>query len=119
MACTIITDCRYSSSPESKFDQDIRNISEKGMERFLEEIEKAELSDTFWSVGLIQNLITPVANAPSFNVYLAAQCKYNVRGFLSKDITIRNLIEQRGDKHHIFPKDFLKKKGLTRSKYNQ
>ena len=110
---------RYSGSPESKFDHDIRSISEKGMESFLGEIERAELSDTFWNVGLIQNLTTPVSNTPSFNVYLAAQCKYNARGFLSKDITIRNLIEHRGDKHHIFPKDFLKMKGLTRSKYNQ
>ena len=109
---------RYSSSPESKFDHDIRSISEKGIEKFLEEIEKAELSDTFWNVGLIQKLITPVVNT-SFNVYLAAQCKYNVRGFLSKDITIRTLIEHRGDKHHIFPKSFLKKKGLTQRKYNQ
>ena len=110
---------RYSSSPESQFDYDIKSISEKSMEQFLSETEKSELSDIFWNVGLIQNLITPIANAPSFNVYLAAQCKYNVRGFLSKDITIKNLIEHRGDKHHIFPKNFLKKKGLTKKKYNQ
>ena len=29
------------------------------------------------------------------------------------------MIEHRGDIHHIFPKDYLKKAGLTRGKYNQ
>lgn len=110
---------RYSGSSESKFDSDIRNISEKGIENFLKEAERAKLSDTFWNVGLIQNLITDSSTNNSFNVYLAAQCKYNVRGFLSKDITIKNLIEHRGDKHHIFPKNFLKKKGLKKREYNQ
>ena len=109
---------RYSGSSESKFDYDIRNISEKGIENFLKEVERAELSDTFWNVVLIQDLTASSVNN-SFNVYLAAQCKYNARGFLSKDITIKNLIEHRGDKHHIFPKNFLKKKGLTKRKYNQ
>jgi hypothetical protein len=110
---------RYSGSPESTFDYDIRNISDKGMEVFLNETEEAELSDAFWNAGLIQSLTTSVASSPSFKVYLAAQCKLKSRGFLSKDITIHNLIEHRGDIHHIFPKDFLKKKGLTKGKYNQ
>ena len=43
---------RYSASPESKMEQDIRNINEKGVVNYLEEIEKAELSDAFWSFGL-------------------------------------------------------------------
>lgn len=110
---------RYSSSPESTFDYDIRNISEKGMERFLHETEQAELSDAFWNAGLIQNLTTSVASSPSFKVYLAAQCKEKSRGFLSKDITIHNLIEHRGDIHHIFPKDFLKTHGASKGSYNQ
>jgi hypothetical protein len=29
------------------------------------------------------------------------------------------LIAQRGDIHHLFPRDYLKKNGLDRSKYNQ
>ena len=49
-----------------------------------------------------------------------AQCKLNYRGFLSKGITVRSLIEQRGDVHHIFPKAYLKKNGVDiKTKYNQ
>jgi hypothetical protein len=37
----------------------------------------------------------------------------------SKEITVGDLITYRGDIHHIFPRDFLKKNGLERGKYNQ
>ena len=45
--------------------------------------------------------------------------KASDKGFLSKDITIGDLITYRGDIHHIFPKNYLKKNGLLRGKYNQ
>ena len=110
---------RYSGSPESMFDLDIRNISEKKFLRYLSDIEAAELSDAFWDVGLVQQLNTATANSPAFNVYLAALCKSNNKGFLSKDILVRELIEHKGDIHHVFPKDYLKKAGFTKSAYNQ
>ena len=110
---------RYSGSPESQFDFDIRNVSSRNFKEFLEEIENAELSDAYWDAALIQNLHTPVSSSPYFNVYLATQVKFNDKGFLSKDITVKDLIIQRGDIHHIFPKDYLKNKGLKRGEYNQ
>jgi len=110
---------RYSGSPESQFDFDIKNISKKDFGEYLKEIEEAQLSDAFWNAELIQRLNTSSSTSPVFNVFLASQCYFNDKGFLSKDITVKNLIEQRGDVHHIFPKDLLKKKGLTRGQYNQ
>ncbi|MCL5674888.1 MAG: DUF262 domain-containing protein [Candidatus Omnitrophica bacterium] len=115
---SILTE-RYSSSPESQFDFDIRNISSRKFEEFLKEIENAQLSDAFWDSALIQSLKTPVSSSPYFNVFLAAQVKFNEKGFLSKDITVKDLISQRGDIHHIFPRDYLKSKGFKRSDYNQ
>ena len=110
---------RYSGSPESNFDFDIKNISSRKFGEFLSDTENAELSDAYWDVALIQKLNTSVASSPYFNIFLAAQAKSNDKGFLSKDITIRDLIIQRGDIHHIFPKDYLKSKGLKRGGYNQ
>ncbi len=110
---------RYSGSPESRFDFDIKNISKKDFSDYLKEIEEAQLSDAFWTAELIQRLNTSSSTSPVFNVFLASQCYFNEKGFLSKDITVKNLIEQRGDVHHIFPRDILKKKGLPRSQYNQ
>lgn len=110
---------RYSGSPESQFDLDIRRIDSSGIEKYIEDIEKAELSDAFWTAGLPQQMDTSVASSPYFNVYLAAQVKTNDKGFLSRDITVADLITHRGDIHHLFPKHYLKKYGLSRGKYNQ
>jgi len=111
---------RYSSSVETRFDQDIDKAGQNEFGEYLQQTEDAELSDAFWDVGLVQSLTTSNGNHPAFKTFLAAQAKNNVRGFLSKDITVRSMLEHRGDVHHIFPRDYLKKKlGLTRAQYNQ
>lgn len=110
---------RYSSSPESVFDFDIKQISEKPFNDYLKEKEDGELSEAFWNASLPQSLDTSVASSPYFNVYLASQVKANDRGFLSKDVLVSDLISLRGDIHHLFPKDYLKKNGLDRGQYNQ
>ncbi|MBU6197038.1 MAG: DUF262 domain-containing protein [Candidatus Melainabacteria bacterium] len=110
---------RYSGSPESTFDFDIKQISQKPFDQYLREKEEGELSDAFWNASLPQSLDTSVASSPYFHVFLAAQVKANDRGFLSKDILVGELVSLRGDIHHLFPKDYLKKNGLDKSKYNQ
>jgi len=110
---------RYSGSPESAFDYDVKRITNGKFPNFLQEVESASLSEAFWTASIVQSLDTSVASSPYYNVFLASQVKANNRGFLSKDITITDLINHRGDIHHIFPRDYLKKNGLTKSKYNQ
>jgi len=110
---------RYSGSPESLFDFDIKQISQKPFDEYLKEKEDGELSEAFWNASLPQSLDTSVASSPYFHVFLASQVKANDRGFLSKDVSVSDLISLRGDIHHLFPKDYLKKNGLDRSKYNQ
>jgi hypothetical protein len=56
---------------------------------------------------------------PYFKVFLAAQVRSEDKGFLSRDITVRDLITHRGDVHHIFPRNYLKSSGSTRTRYNQ
>lgn len=110
---------RYSGSPESVFDFDIKQIAQKPIEEYLKEKEEGELSDAFWNAALPQSLDTSVASSPYFHVFLAAQVKANDKGFLSRDVLVGDLISLRGDIHHLFPKDYLKKSGLVRGQYNQ
>lgn len=110
---------RYSASPESMFDFDIKQIQSRSFSEYLKEKEDADLSDAFWNASLVQSLNSSVSSSPYFNVYLASQVKANDKGFLSKDITVGDLILFRGDIHHIFPKNYLKKEGFERGKYNQ
>lgn len=110
---------RYSGSAESMFDFDIKQIYSRDFKSYLQEKEFGELSDAFWDFELVQRLNTPVISSPFYNIYLAAQVKNNDKGFLSRDITVANLIAYRGDDHHIFPKRYLKGNDLNRTQFNQ
>ncbi|MEW5920530.1 MAG: DUF262 domain-containing protein [Bacillota bacterium] len=115
---TVLTG-RYSGDPEGTMDYDIRQIHTQGVQAYLDGLIRGELSETFWEVALPQALNTSVASSPYFRVFQAAQVKLGDRGFLSKDIGVRELVEIRSHVHHIFPSDYLKKKGFARGQYNQ
>lgn len=117
---SIITQ-RYTSSPESQFDLDIRRLNEsEDIIKYISDEEERRLGDTFWDNILVENFNTSVASSPYWKTFIIAQIKLNNRAFLSKDIDVRTLIEGRGDVHHIFPKDYLQKNGKdNRSIYNQ
>jgi len=63
---------RYSGSPESLFDFDIKQISQKPFDEYLKEKEEGELSEAFWNASLPQSLDTSVASSPYFHVFLAS-----------------------------------------------
>lgn len=111
---------RYVGSPESIMSKDIRQIKEKGFLAFFDEIEAAELSDTFWKISLVQNLETASTASAAFKTFLAAQIKLNCNSMLMDGTKIADLINISGDVHHIFPKAYLKKNGVTTlARYNQ
>lgn len=110
---------RYSGSPESAFDYDIRQVYLQGIHNYAESIFEGSLSDAFWDVALPQEFNSSVISSPYFRTFQAAQVKMNDLGFLSRDITVRELVEVKSDVHHVFPRDFLKKNGFTRGQYNQ
>lgn len=119
LALSILTG-RYSGSPESMFDYDIKRFStfDDPMD-YLKQIEAGDLSDAFWSVNLIQHLNTSVASSPYFNMFLIAQVKAHDKGFLSTQIDVETMLENRGDIHHLFPKNYLTQNGIPQSQYNQ
>ena len=110
---------RYSGSSESRIDEDIKQINEKGIELYLQQMEQNHLGKGFWEFALVNQLESSSTNNNAYNVYLAAQCYGNAHAFLSKSMKISSLIEQRGDIHHIFPKKYLSKNGKTPKQYNQ
>lgn len=110
---------RYAGSPETSFDVDIRQIDAVGLVPYVETVIESELPETFWTGMLPQLMDTSASSSPYFLAYKAAQAKLGDRGFLSRDITVRDLLLNRSDVHHVFPKNFLKKNGLQRGRYNQ
>jgi hypothetical protein len=117
-AMSILTG-RYSGNPETAFDVDIRQITSQGLQKYTEAVIENELPETFWTGMLPQLMDTSSAQSPYFIAYQAAQARLGDKGFLSTDITVRDLLLNRGDKHHVFPRKHLKKQGLSRGRYNQ
>lgn len=119
IALSILTG-RYSASPESSFDYDIKRFFayDDPME-YLKLTEAGELSDAFWDVNLVQRLNTSVASSPYFNMYLVAQVKAHDRGSLSAQVDVESMLENRGDIHHLFPKNYLTKHSIPQAQYNQ
>ncbi len=110
---------RYSGSPESTFDFDIRQIDSRGVVAYVDSVIPNELPDSFWTGMLPQFMDTSSISSPYFRCYQAAQVKLGDKGFLSRDITVTDLLLNRADVHHVYPKQYLKDGGKTRGAYNQ
>lgn len=110
---------RYAGNPETTFDYDIRQIDSRGLAEYTEMVVQSELSENFWTTLLPQHMETSSTINPVFLVYQAAQVKNGDKGFLSRDITVRDLLLNRGDVHHVFPKKHLKQYGYPSKQYNQ
>lgn len=111
---------RYSGSPESTFDYDIKKFDSMDPLEYLTNIEEGELSPAYWNNVIINRMNTSVSSSTMFNLFLMAQVKNGDVGFLGTDITVKAMNENRGDVHHLFPKNYLRKNGVTeRGAYNQ
>ena len=111
---------RYSGNPETAFDVDIRQISAQGLVAYTESVVENALPATYWSGMLPQQMDTSSSTSPYFIAYQAAQAYSGDKGFLSKDITVRDLLLNRGDRHHVYPRKHLQDDhGLGRGRYNQ
>jgi hypothetical protein len=111
---------RYSGEPQATLGEDIRGMNaESGAEVYLEGLERAGLSDAFWNEEFRQNLNASGFKNVYFNLFLASQIKVNDKGFLSRDITVRDLFAGQRDIHHIFPKNHLRRIDIAESKHNQ
>lgn len=110
---------RYLSSAETHIDEDIKRIKEKGVDVALREMEQNNLSDNFWEYAVPHALETTKDNTAFPALYLASLCKGKNKGFLSKNITVYDMIKRRGDVHHIYPKAYLMKNRYSQTMYNQ
>jgi len=115
---SILTE-RYSGSPESTMDRDIKDINKNSIEKVIAGIEEADLSDNYWKVGLVQDLRKATISNPFLKLFFTAQIYFHDKALFSNSVTVQQLIEIKGDIHHVFPKNYLQRAGLGRGDYNQ
>ena len=100
---------RYSGSPESIMDRDMRCIADQGFIPFYEEIAASRLADTFWDVTLPQDLATTSVRSGAWMVYVASQVRSADNTLFTNGFKVADVITNVGDIHHIFPKAYLRK----------
>lgn len=110
---------RYIGSPETAFDFDTRQIEIRGLTAFTDSVLENELPASFWTGMLPQLMDTSSGQSPYFLAYKAAQVKVGDKGFLSRDITVKDLMMNHSDVHHVYPRNYLRKQGLAKGRYNQ
>jgi hypothetical protein len=114
---------RYTSSPESAMEMDLSALrGVKTAEQFAKTLEKIiddTLTEDFWNITLPNDLEAASVRSPSLFAYFAALNLMDAKVLFSK-MKISELLDPaiRAKKaplelHHLFPKNYLRKTGVT------
>jgi hypothetical protein len=117
---------RYTGSPESIIESDLSLFKEiKNGQDFIEKLEeiiKNELTEDYWNITLQQRLVSSSTQNHAYLIYLASLI-YNDAYVLFSNIKLRDYInpflkekKKTIDVHHIFPRNYLKKQGISNKK---
>jgi hypothetical protein len=113
---------RFSSSPESRMEQDLAELRElKTADQFLARlatVETATLTDDYWTKTLPLDLATSAGRSPALFGFYAAQTLLGARALFSQSPVV-DLLDPPAqgqkkalERHHLFPKQYLKKHGI-------
>ena len=118
---------RYSFSPESRYERDLVRFRQEDVDfvEILNSIMNSELTDDYWNITLLQRLESSVNNYAG-KIYTVSKIdegnnilfsKAKLRDHLNPMIKSK---KKSVDVHHIFPKNYLIKNGITdKTDYNQ
>ncbi len=114
---------RYSSSPESRMEQDLANLRAiKDSAQYVDHLGKViagELTNDFWTISLPKILSTDAAHSPSWVAYCAALNLLEVPVLFSQMKVpelfdpVTNANKTVLEHHHLFPKNYLSKIGIN------
>lgn len=114
---------RFTSSPESAMEFDLARFREiKDADGFINTLDRIcdlTLTEDYWKITLPNDLATSASRSPSLFAYNAALVLLDATALFSK-IKISELLDpvSQGtrtavERHHLFPKGYLKKLGIT------
>jgi len=114
---------RFTGSPESAMEFDLARLRDVGTAagflKTLNQICDITLTNDFWAMSLPNDLATSSPRSPSLFAYHAALVLLDARALFSK-IKVADLLDPSMhanraavERHHLFPKGFLSKQGIT------
>lgn len=113
---------RFSSSPESRMEQDLAELRElKSADQFLARlatVEAATFTNDYWTKTLPLVLATSAGRSPALFGFYASQTLLGARALFSQGPVV-DLLDPPAqghkkalERHHLFPKQYLKKQGI-------
>lgn len=110
---------RYGSSPETGFDKDLRLLAENNsnnqLVEFFNDVITDNLTDEFWNLTLPNNLLAQTTQLTNWRIFQMSQIHAKSHAWLEKDKFTADTINEQGNIHHIFPKAYLLKNGLSKA----
>lgn len=117
---------RYTNSVESTMDEDLGELkaaqTPEEFSAFAERVISTSLTGDFWKIALPAALETSSSSAPELSAFWAAQAALGAP-VLFADTRVRDLLDphlrpptKALEIHHLFPKAWLKRRGITSSK---
>lgn len=115
---------RYTNSPESQFEFDLRRIADLELGNgtaFVAELDRtvrANFTSDYWEISLPNRLDTSSSRSPALFAYLAALNVLDAEVLFS-DMRIRDLLDpaviapRSVERHHLFPKAYLSSIGVA------
>jgi hypothetical protein len=116
---------RYTGSPESSMEFDLAMLREvkdaDGFASALSRVCDETLTNDFWTINLPSDLATSAARSPTMFAYYAALVLLDAQALFSeqKVSTLLGAGQQAPrsiERHHLFPKNYLKKLDITSSR---
>jgi len=115
---------RYTGSPETVMERDLNALENvENADGFVEHLNRIigeTLTTDYWNIGLVNQLATSSPIGPALSAFHAGQVLLGARVLLS-NLSVSELLDPaiQGKKaaverHHLFPRGFLAKQGLTR-----
>jgi hypothetical protein len=114
---------RYTGSSESTMEEDLSRVEDAGSaEGYIETLDRviqSRLTSDFWTITLPDELDTSSYYSPTLFAYHAALNILNAPALFST-LTIKELLDpgvqankSAVERHHLFPKSYLKGEGIT------
>ncbi|MFW6690649.1 GmrSD restriction endonuclease domain-containing protein [Streptomyces sp. MAR4 CNX-425] len=117
---------RYTSSPESQVEADLARVAaldhrEPDVFRTeLDRIVRSNFTGDYWDISLPNRLDTSASRSPALYAYYAALNLLDAELLFSRlkirDVTGSDEAPRSVERHHLFPKAFLRAQGVTHSR---
>ena len=104
---------RYQTGLDIVIAKDFKEVKERGIQSYFEELTNHLLPKSFWEESLPEKLKTTMIRSSCYAAYLAAMVKEGEYSLFSRSKTMEDLLNEQVENSQLFPRIYLEKHGVT------